>query len=101
MTTRTYEEIDDSSLTNNKNFELVPQNLKPGIQVRGLTKSFQKFVAVNNISVNFYEGEITALLGHNGAGKTTTMSMLTGKFPSEKCIYLLFISYLCGKESLR
>ncbi|CAH0387824.1 unnamed protein product [Bemisia tabaci] len=83
VTTRTYEEMDDSSLTNNKNFELVPQNLKPGIQVRGLTKSFQKFVAVNNISVNFYEGEITALLGHNGAGKTTTMSMLTGMIPAD------------------
>ncbi len=38
-------------------------------------------VAVNGISLNIYEGQITALLGHNGAGKTTTMSMLTGLFP--------------------
>lgn len=30
--------------------------------------------------MNFYNGEITALLGHNGAGKTTTMSILTGMF---------------------
>ena len=37
--------------------------------------------AVDNLSLNFYEGEITALLGHNGAGKTTTISMLTGLFP--------------------
>lgn len=29
-------------------------------------------------TMNIYEGQITALLGHNGAGKTTTMSMLTG-----------------------
>ena len=38
-------------------------------------------VAVNNISLNLYEGQITALLGHNGAGKTTTMSMVTGLIP--------------------
>jgi ABC-type multidrug transport system ATPase subunit len=35
--------------------------------------------AVNKLSIDMYEGDITALLGHNGAGKTTTMFMLTGK----------------------
>lgn len=35
-------------------------------------------VAVAGMSLDLYEGQITALLGHNGAGKTTTMSMLTG-----------------------
>ena len=33
---------------------------------------------VDGISLDMYEGQITALLGHNGAGKTTTMFMLTG-----------------------
>ncbi|KAJ8311158.1 hypothetical protein KUTeg_011297 [Tegillarca granosa] len=37
-----------------------------------------KKVAVSDLSLNIYKGQITALLGHNGAGKTTTMSMLTG-----------------------
>ena len=37
-----------------------------------------KKVAVKDISLNMYRGQITALLGHNGAGKTTTMSILTG-----------------------
>ena len=40
----------------------------------------KKVVAVENVTFNAFEGEITALLGHNGAGKTTTMSMLTGLF---------------------
>ena len=37
-------------------------------------------VAVNELNLNMYEGQITALLGHNGAGKTTTMSILTGMY---------------------
>ena len=43
------------------------------------TKAKQRKVAVNELNLNMYEGQITALLGHNGAGKTTTMSILTGK----------------------
>lgn len=59
-----------------------PIGLNAGIQIRGLTKKYIKNrVAVNNIDLNMYENQITALLGHNGAGKSTTMSMLTGLFP--------------------
>nr|CDS31148.1 ATP binding cassette sub family A [Hymenolepis microstoma] len=55
-------------------------DLQVGVSVRGLTKCFgrKKFVAVNNMWVDFYENQITAFLGHNGAGKTTTISILTG-----------------------
>lgn len=36
--------------------------------------------AVQDLSLNIYEGQITVLLGHNGAGKTTTLSILTGMY---------------------
>lgn len=49
-----------------------------GIEVRKLTKKFGDKTAVDRLEMNFYSGQITALLGHNGAGKTTTISMLTG-----------------------
>lgn len=47
------------------------------IQVKNLTKKFNGFVAVDNISFNVKKGEIFAFLGPNGAGKTTTIKMLT------------------------
>ncbi|OCT63757.1 hypothetical protein XELAEV_18044853mg [Xenopus laevis] len=60
--------------------EQEPNGLTVGVSLRGLTKVFQFKTAVNNLNLNFYEGHITAVLGHNGAGKTTTLSLLTGLF---------------------
>ncbi|XP_071943840.1 phospholipid-transporting ATPase ABCA3-like [Antedon mediterranea] len=59
-------------------FEVDPIGLVPGIQFRKLKKMFKEKTAVNEISMDMYEGQVTVLLGHNGAGKTTTMSMLVG-----------------------
>ncbi|KAL4240689.1 ATP-binding cassette sub- A member 3 [Mactra antiquata] len=63
-------------------FEPDPVNINAGIQIRNLRKVYKtganKNVAVCGMTLDMYEGQITALLGHNGAGKTTTMSMLTG-----------------------
>jgi len=47
------------------------------IQVVNLTKKFNGFTAVDNISFQVKQGEIFAFLGPNGAGKTTTIKMLT------------------------
>ena len=46
------------------------------IQVEGLSKSFGKIVAVQNVSFFAPDGQITGLLGPNGAGKSTTLRML-------------------------
>uniref|UniRef100_H2YX22 ABC transporter domain-containing protein n=1 Tax=Ciona savignyi TaxID=51511 RepID=H2YX22_CIOSA len=68
--------------------ETEPSHLKLGVSMHNLSKkkihkifSSNGKVAVDGLSLNFYENQITAFLGHNGAGKTTTMSMLTGLFP--------------------
>ena len=46
------------------------------INIEGLTKTYDKFIAVNEISFIVNEGEVFALLGPNGAGKTTTVEII-------------------------
>uniref|UniRef100_A0A8C3RCW2 P-type phospholipid transporter n=3 Tax=Neoaves TaxID=3078114 RepID=A0A8C3RCW2_9PASS len=60
-----------------------PVHLSLGVSIQNLVKVYRdgKKVAVDGLTLNFYEGQITSFLGHNGAGKTTTMSILTGLFP--------------------
>lgn len=48
------------------------------IEIRGLTKKFGDFTAVDHISFDVAQGEIFGFLGANGAGKTTAMRMLCG-----------------------
>ena len=48
------------------------------IEVSGLTKHYNDFLAVDHINFAVKEGEIFGFLGPNGAGKTTTIKMLTG-----------------------
>ncbi len=48
------------------------------IQVKGLTKIFGDFTAVDAITFEVEKGEIFGFLGANGAGKTTAMKMLIG-----------------------
>ena len=47
------------------------------IELRGLTKKFGDFTAVDGLSFEIKTGEFFGLLGPNGAGKTTTISMLS------------------------
>lgn len=47
------------------------------IQIKNLSKKFNGFTAVDNISFSVNEGDVFAFLGPNGAGKTTTIKMLT------------------------
>ncbi len=51
------------------------------IAIEGLTKRYNGFVAVDNISFDIRKNEIFGLLGPNGAGKTTTINMICGLMP--------------------
>uniref|UniRef100_A0A3Q3Q5W3 ABC transporter domain-containing protein n=1 Tax=Monopterus albus TaxID=43700 RepID=A0A3Q3Q5W3_MONAL len=74
--------LKDSSVYN-EYLEKPPPNMKAGVSIRNLVKIYKtgKKLAVDGLSVDFFENQITSFLGHNGAGKTTTMSILTGLFP--------------------
>uniref|UniRef100_A0AAY4A4F8 P-type phospholipid transporter n=1 Tax=Denticeps clupeoides TaxID=299321 RepID=A0AAY4A4F8_9TELE len=72
-----------------------PAHLNPGVYIENLLKVYShgNKLAVDGLTLGFYEGQITSFLGHNGAGKTTTMSILTGLFPPTSGT-----AYILGKD---
>ncbi len=46
------------------------------IEITNLTKRFKKLIAVDNLNLNVYKGDVFGFLGPNGAGKSTTIRML-------------------------
>lgn len=53
----------------------------PLLTATNLSKNFGGVAAVNNITLDVYEGETLAIIGPNGAGKTTFYNMLSGRMP--------------------
>lgn len=53
-------------------------NKTVALELKGITKTFGKVVANNNVDLTVYKGEILAILGENGCGKTTLMNMIAG-----------------------
>ncbi len=51
-------------------------NTEKIIEITGLTKKYKKLIAVNNLNLNVYKGDVFGFLGPNGAGKSTTIRML-------------------------
>ncbi|KAM4890097.1 ATP-binding cassette sub-family A member 9-like [Sylvia borin] len=81
---------------------------KEAIRLHNIKKVYKrkdkKTEALRGLSLNIYEGQITALLGHSGAGKTTLLNVLSGlSFPSEgsATIYDYRLSDMGDREEIR
>ena len=60
-----------------------------GIALEGVSKSYGKAAAVNDVSLAIGEGEFFSMLGPSGCGKTTTLRMIAGfEVPDEGRIML-------------
>ena len=58
----------------------VARDVAPVLAVEGVTKRFPGVVALDDVSVEFYPGEVHAGVGENGAGKSTLMKVLAGAY---------------------
>ncbi len=63
------------------------------IEVKGLTKKYEDLVAVDNLDLDLYKGEILGLLGPNGSGKSTTIACILSLLSKESGSIKIF-----GKE---
>ena len=62
--------------------------MKTVLKVENATMQFGGVVAVDNLNLEIYEGEIVSLIGPNGAGKTTAFNVITGVYaPSNGAVY--------------
>lgn len=59
------------------------------IEIRELTKQFDKIVAVDNINLNITEGSVIGLVGSNGSGKSTLLRLLSGVYEPDNGIVLV------------
>lgn len=63
--------------------------IKPYIRLENVSKEFDSFFAVNNLSLSIYQGEFFSILGGSGCGKTTLLRMLAGfETPSSGKIFI-------------
>ena len=59
------------------------------LEIKNVTKSFYGMTAINDLSLDFEEGQLRCIIGPNGSGKTTLFNLITGHFQptSGKVIY--------------
>ncbi len=59
------------------------------VELKGISKSFGRVIANQDVFLKLYSGEILSLLGENGSGKTSLMNVLAGiYYPDEGEIFV-------------
>ena len=61
----------------------------PLLEVRNISKRFPGVVALNDVSLQFFPGEVHAVVGENGAGKSTLMKIIAGAYTPDSGEILL------------
>lgn len=61
----------------------------PVISAKNLNLSFGNRKIIDDLSIDIYAGQVTALMGSNGAGKSSLLKILNGEIPSESDVYYL------------
>ena len=56
----------------------------PFLEAKNISKSFYGTKVLNDVSVNFFKGEIVGVIGENGAGKSTLMKILVGEYSRDE-----------------
>src|SRR6266704_5686662 len=54
--------------------------MNPVIEIKGVKKSFGAVAALKCVDLDFYRGEVLAIVGDNGAGKSTLIKVLSGVY---------------------
>jgi ABC-2 type transport system ATP-binding protein len=72
------------------------------ITARHLTKKFDSFLALDDVSFEFEDGEIFWIIGHNGAGKTTLLKIVSGLIaPTSGELFINDIDVVKNKTALK
>lgn len=72
------------------------------ITARHLTKKFDSFTALDDVSFEFDDGEIFGIIGHNGAGKTTLLKIVSGLIaPTSGELFINDIDVVKNKTALK
>ena len=58
--------------------------MTPLVELKNISLSFGGVRAVDNVSLDLYQGEVVGLLGHNGAGKSTLIKILAGAYQMDE-----------------
>lgn len=74
---------------------------KAGVECRGVSKQFGGVAAIDDVSVRFVAGRVTALIGPNGAGKTTLFHVMSGALAADRGEVYLEGSRIDGRPPWR